>query len=133
MSWQAYVDNSLVGSGHLDKGAIISAAGDSIWSASPDFDIKPAEMKNIVEILKNNGSGPAVDKAFGEGVHVGGERYVAFNIADRHIYCRQGRQGLVIVQTKQAILVGHYGESQIAGNATQTVEALADYLIKSGY
>lgn len=37
------------------------------------------------------------------------------------------------MQTKQAILIGHYNEKMQAGNATQTVEALADYLIKQGY
>jgi profilin len=45
----------------------------------------------------------------------------------------QGRTGIVIVKTKQAILIGHYPENVQAGNATQTVEALADYLIKVGY
>jgi profilin len=46
----------------------------------------------------------------------------------------QGKTGIVIVKTKQAILIGFYGEEQVsAGNATQTVEALADYLINVGY
>jgi profilin len=133
MSWQAYVDSSLVGSGHIDKAAIISAAGDSVWATSSGFTLQPAEMKNIVAIIGENGKGPAVDKAFGEGIHIGGERFVAFNIEGRHIYGRQGRTGVIIVKTAQAILVGHYGENVQAGNATQTVEALADYLIKVGY
>ena len=133
MSWQAYVDSSLVGSGHLDKAAIISAAGDSVWASSQDFDLKPEEMKNIVKILADNGKGPNVDKAYGDGLYIAGERYVAFNIEDRHVYGRQGREGVVIVKTGQAILVAHYGENAQAGNSTQTVEALADYLIKAGY
>jgi profilin len=45
----------------------------------------------------------------------------------------QGRSGLCVAKTKQAILLGHHGEAQQAGNATQTVEALADYLISAGY
>jgi profilin len=45
----------------------------------------------------------------------------------------QGKTGICIVKTKQAILVGHYGENVQAGNATQTVEALADYLTNAGY
>lgn len=32
---------SLVGTGHVDKAAIISAAGDSVWAASPGFDVRP--------------------------------------------------------------------------------------------
>ncbi|KAK0751086.1 profilin [Schizothecium vesticola] len=133
MSWQAYVDSSLVGSGHIDKAAIISAAGDSVWATTPGFDVKPEEIKAIVNILAEKGSGPAVDKALSEGIYILGERYVAFNIADRHIYGRQGRTGIIIVKTGQAILVGHYGEHAQAGNSTTTVEALADYLIKAGY
>ncbi|KAK6067798.1 profilin [Seiridium cupressi] len=131
MSWQAYVDSSLVGSGHIDKGAIISAAGDSVWAASSGFTLKPDEMKYLASLL--NGDENAKNKAFAEGVHVAGERFVAFKVEDRSVYLRQGRTGVVVVKTKQAYLVGHYGENVQAGNATQTVEALADYLIKVGY
>jgi hypothetical protein len=46
---------------------------------------------------------------------------------------QQGRDGIVIVKTKQAILIGHYVDPMIAGNAATTVEQLADYLIKTGY
>ncbi|KAI1399115.1 profilin [Hypoxylon fuscum] len=131
MSWQAYVDSSLVGSGHIDKAAIISVAGDSVWASSSGFTVKPDEMKNLVAIL--TGTGDAVAKAQADGVHVGGERYVVFRILDRSVYGRQGRTGICVVKTKQAIIIGHYGEAQVVGNSTQTVEALADYLIKVGY
>lgn len=30
---------SLVGSGHIDKGALVSAAGDSVWASSADFQV----------------------------------------------------------------------------------------------
>ncbi|KAI1143019.1 Profilin/allergen [Hypoxylon sp. FL0543] len=123
--------DSLVGSGHIDKGAIISVAGDSVWASSAGFTLKPEEMKNLVAILTNSGN--AVDKAHADGIHVAGERYVVTRIEDRSVYGRQGRTGIVVVKTKQAIIVGHYGETQQVGNATQTVEALADYLIKVGY
>ncbi len=45
----------------------------------------------------------------------------------------QAKEGVVIVKTKMAILIAHYGESMIAGNSATTVEQLADYLIKTGY
>ncbi|EON96599.1 putative profilin protein [Phaeoacremonium minimum UCRPA7] len=121
----------LVGTGHIDKAAIISAAGDSTWASSAGFTLQPAEMKNLVNIL--NSTGDAVDKAHAEGIHVAGERYVVTRIEERSVYARQGKTGIAVVKTKQAILVGHYGENVQAGNATQTVEALADYLIKVGY
>ena len=34
--------NSLVGTGHIDKAAIISAAGDSTWAASSGFTVMPS-------------------------------------------------------------------------------------------
>ncbi|KAL2153179.1 hypothetical protein VTH82DRAFT_4334 [Thermothelomyces myriococcoides] len=134
MSWQAYVDSSLVGSGHIDKAVIISAAGDSIWAQSAGFTPSTDELKNIAAIAGEEGKGgPATDKAYSDGFHVAGERYIAFNVADRHIYGRQGKAGVAIVKTKQAILIGHYSEGIHPGNATQTVEALADYLTAQGY
>merc|ERR1712169_120116 len=71
MSWQAYVDSSMVASGHVDKGAIYSIAGDSKWAASPNFDVSATEMKEII-----NGLSGKVDALYAEGLHVGGERYV---------------------------------------------------------
>jgi len=128
MSWQAYVDSSLVSSGHVDKGAIYSAAGDSVWAATPGFTVSATEMKEVVAAL-----GGVVDKLYAEGLHVAGERFVVTKAEDRSIYARKGREGVVICKTKQAILVAHYGENVIAGNAALTVEQLADYLVNLGY
>ncbi|SCO85156.1 probable profilin [Fusarium oxysporum] len=123
--------DSLVGSGHIDKGAIISAAGDSAWASSPDLQLKPEEMKAISAIV--GGDSAAKDKAFAEGLYIAGERYVMARAEDRSIYARSGRLGVAVAKTGQAIVIGHHGEAQVAGNATSTVEGLADYLIKSGY
>ncbi|KAG5950891.1 hypothetical protein E4U53_004224 [Claviceps sorghi] len=131
MSWQAYVDTSLVATGHVDKGAIISAAGDSSWASSADFQLKPEEMKAIASIV--GGDSAAKDKAFADGLFIAGSRYVMARAEDRSIYARQGRLGVAIAKTKQAIVVGHHGEAQVAGNTSSTVEALADYLIGQGY
>lgn len=45
----------------------------------------------------------------------------------------QRKEGIIIAKTTQAILIAHYGENAMAGNAASTVESLADYLIKLGY
>ncbi|KAM3506957.1 hypothetical protein MY10362_002077 [Beauveria mimosiformis] len=127
----AYVDTSLVGTGHIAKGAIISAAGDSVWATSADLQVKPEEMKAISAIV--NGDTAAKDKAFAEGLFIGGERYVVARAEDRSIYARSGREGVAIAKTKQAIVIGQHSEAQIAGNASSTVEGLADYLIAQGY
>ncbi|KAI0396276.1 Profilin/allergen [Xylariaceae sp. FL0594] len=142
MSWQQYIDSSLVGSGHIDKAAIISAAGDSVWAASSDLQkemetgsrtdghLKPGEIKTIANIY-NDESAAATAQA--EGIHLGGERYVVARIIDRTIYARAGKVGICIAKTKQAIIIAHHGENHHAQNASSTTEALADYLIKAGY
>ncbi|KAL2797303.1 profilin [Aspergillus keveii] len=137
MSWQSYIDSSLVGSGHIDKAAISSAAGDSIWAASQWFNIRSYELKEIAKILEAAES-PAEDQsavatAQAEGIHVAGERYVVARIDERTIYARSGREGVVIVRTTQAIIIAHHDETQVAGRASATAEALADYLISVGY
>jgi len=131
MSWQAYVDDNLVKSGRVDKAAFIAADGASAWANSEGFTVSPEEGKEISAIL--NGNDPARNHMWAEGVRVSGERYVVTRAEDRSLYARKGRTGIVAVKTKQAIIVGHYGEEQQAGNAAHAVESLADYLIGVGY
>lgn len=49
------------------------------------------------------------------------------------VWGEQGREGVVLVKTTQAILVAHYPETVQPGAATNTVEQLGDYLIGVGY
>merc|ERR1712093_215486 len=91
-----------------------SIAGDSKWAASPNFDVSATEMKEII-----NGLSGKVDALYAEGLHVGGERYVLTKAEDRSLYARKGREGVVIVKTKQAILIAHYGESILQGTQQQ--------------
>ncbi|KAI1175024.1 profilin [Nemania sp. FL0916] len=137
MSWQQYIDSSLVGSGHVDQAAIVSAAGDSVWAASPDFSLKPAELRTLAGVLaaleNDKLDRSPVDTAQTEGIYVAGERYVVARLDGRTIYARQGRSGICVAKTKQAIILAHHGEAQVAGNASSTTEALADYLTKVGY
>ncbi|KAF4974659.1 hypothetical protein FZEAL_8459 [Fusarium zealandicum] len=127
--------NSLVGTGRVDKAAIISAAGDSAWATSTDLQLQPQEMKAISAIV--SGDAAAKDKAFAEGLFIGGKRYVLTRVEGRSLYARAGRAGICVAKTTQAIVVGHHdeekSEGQNAGNATATVEGLADYLIGLNY
>lgn len=54
-------------------------------------------------------------------------------IVPSSVACTKGRLGVAIAKTKQAIVIGHHGETQVAGNTSATVEGLADYLINQGY
>ena len=89
-------------------------------------------MKFLADIFADTNG--AKDKAFTEGVHIGKDRYVTAKIEDDGtIYVRKGRTGVAIAKTNQAILIGHHGEEQQAGNASQTVWSLAKYLMELQY
>ncbi|SPO05997.1 related to profilin [Cephalotrichum gorgonifer] len=130
MSWQAYVDDTLVKSGHLDKAAILSLDGTSTWATTAGFQVSAEEGKALASILTTDAGKEAV---WANGFHVGGERFVVTKAEGRSLYGRQGREGVCIVKTAQTLIVGHYGESHVAGNTANVVEKLADYLISLKY
>jgi profilin len=40
MSWQAYIDSSMLGTGKVKAGAIIGLADGAIWAKSPNFKVR---------------------------------------------------------------------------------------------
>ena len=130
MSWQAYVDTSLVGTGNVDKAAIFNDAGNSVWATSAGFTVSPTEMQEVVAAYKDTGD---VKQVQSTGLHIAGERFIVIKADDRSIYGKKGKEGVVIVKTNMAILVAHYPETVQPGSAANTVEQLADYLVGVGY
>lgn len=126
MSWNAYTD-SLISTGKLNKAAIYSAAGDSLWAESGGFQIAPQEIANIAGGYADPGQLQA------HGLHVLGQKYFLLRADERSIYAKQDDQGIIAVKTKQAIVIAHYPSGVQAQDATAVVEKLADYLITSGY
>ncbi|KAJ2895459.1 profilin [Zalerion maritima] len=128
--------HSLVGSGHIQKAAIISVAGDSKWAGSPDFDLSADEMKAIAEVYSSEN---AQASAYGSGLRLAGEPYTVIRIEDITILLRckvEGKEkiGACIGKAKQCIVVGYYdGNIAQPGNANQAVQALVEYLAKAGY
>ncbi|MCJ1449876.1 profilin, required for normal timing of actin polymerization in response to thermal stress [Mycoblastus sanguinarius] len=130
MSWQAYVDTSLVGTRNVDKAAIFNSEGTSAWASSTGFHISPAEIKEIISSYSDSSE---VKKIQSGGFKIAGEKYMTIKADDKSVYGKKGKEGVVIVKTQQAILVTHYPESVQPGVATNTVEQLGDYLISVGY
>jgi len=127
MSWQAYVDSSLVGTGTVDKAAIYSKAGDSTWAISSGFHLSGPEVITICEGFDNN------DAVLGSGIKIGGQKYITIRADDKVIQGRKGEEGVICHRTKQAVLVAHYPAGQQAGEVTKVVLALGDYLSNLGY
>ncbi|KAG9549804.1 hypothetical protein KCU61_g8986, partial [Aureobasidium melanogenum] len=130
MSWQAYVDQSLIGTGNIDKAAIFNSEGNSVWATSAGFTVSPQEMAEVVAAFKDTAD---VKKVQSTGLHVAGEKFIVLKADDRSLYGKKGKEGIVIVKTKQALLVTHYPEHVQPGAAANTVEQLADYLISVNY
>ncbi|RKF79423.1 Profilin-1A [Golovinomyces cichoracearum] len=129
MSWQEYVDTSLLGSGHVDKCAIYGLKDGGKWASSAGFEVSPDELKIITNALESNN----YDKMHKDGLLVAGTRYVLIIGEADSIIARKGRDGLVIAKTLQTILIAHHNSETIAGNCSITVKGLADYLMKCDY
>ena len=54
MSWQSYVDDHLIGTGHVTQGAICGVDG-SLWAASAGFDVRP-----LRRVDERRGSAPCI-------------------------------------------------------------------------
>lgn len=57
-AWNESTDvrcNSLVGTGHLDKAAIISIAGDSVWATSSGFTVRLHPRRHIAYGVRTEG------------------------------------------------------------------------------
>merc|ERR1719264_2273605 len=119
-SWQTYVDTNLLGTGHVTNAAILGLDG-STWATSPELTISPEEGVKIAAIFDNP------ESAMGQGVVLGGERHLMIKGDESVVYTKKGANGSCIAKSKQAIIVGVYGEGMQAGNANVTVENLQDY------
>ncbi|ODQ66571.1 Profilin/allergen [Nadsonia fulvescens var. elongata DSM 6958] len=126
MSWQAYVDN-LIGSGKVDKAALFSRAGDSVWATSANLNVTAPEIAALAHGFDDASPLQA------SGLHIQGQKFFLLRADDRSIYGKHQNEGVIAVRTKQALLLAHYPEGIQAGEATKVVEQLADYLISVNY
>merc|ERR1712005_21198 len=111
MSWQAYVDQQLVGTGSCTSGAILGHDG-STWATSAGFAVSAAEGQKLASQFANPGSAQA------DGVNVAGTRYMCLRADGRSIYGKKGAGGVCCVKTNMGILVG----SLLGGNPAGSVQ-----------
>ncbi|KAE9393884.1 Profilin/allergen [Gymnopus androsaceus JB14] len=126
MSWQAYVDTNLVGSGKVTQAAICGLAG-GVWATSSGFTLAPEEQKALVDAFSHT------DVVQASGLRIAGEKYFTLQANPRSIYLKKGPDGAVCVKTTQAVLCCVYKNPIQASEATIVAEGLADYLINAGY
>ncbi|TDL20284.1 profilin [Rickenella mellea] len=126
MSWQAYVDTNLVGSGKVSKAAILGLQG-GVWASSPGYTLSTQEQQAVVAAFEKP------DQALASGVRLAGQKYFVIQANGRSVYGKKQADGVILVKTNQAVLVAEYAAPIQAGEATPVVEGLADYLIGVGY
>ncbi|SAL99666.1 hypothetical protein [Absidia glauca] len=68
MSWQGYVDNNLVGSGHVSQAAIIGLNG-VVFGISQGFQVSQSEATSLLEGFADN------SKVLGSGLRFNGVKY----------------------------------------------------------
>ncbi|KAG2125681.1 profilin [Suillus clintonianus] len=133
MSWQAYVDTNLVGTGRVNKAAILGKAG-GVWATSPGFKISPEEQKAITAAFTNKAAVAT------SGFRVADQKYF-FLSSDTYgddpnlvvVQGKKGGDGAVLAQTKQAILVVTYIFPQTAQDVGILVTGLGSYLASLQY
>ncbi|EIW75545.1 profilin [Coniophora puteana RWD-64-598 SS2] len=132
MSWQTYVDSNLVGTGKVARAAILGQQG-GVWAVSAGYNIAADEQKTIIDAVSK------IEASFKENtipvssLTLAGRKFIITRPEARSLYGRKQQDGIVVVKTKQAILVAEYQPPTQAGEATVVVEGLADYLIGVGY
>ncbi|KAG8766103.1 profilin, required for normal timing of actin polymerization in response to thermal stress [Ceratobasidium sp. 428] len=126
MSWQGYVDNNLVGSGKVTKGAIVGQQG-GVWATSPGFTLSQEEQNKITKLFND----PAAAQS--GGVTLAGVKYFAVQADDQKFYGKKAADGCVLVKTKQAILVTVHNAPIQMGESAPVVESVGDYLKSQNY
>ncbi|MHC8394312.1 profilin [Pseudomonas sp. LB3P93] len=125
MTWQNYIDQTLIGTGHISEAAIIGLDG-TIWGSSAGFTIIPNEWTSLLKAFTDSATA-------WKGLRINTEKYLVVKADDRSIYAKKAATGIVSVKTATAVIIGMYGAKVIPGNAAGTVEKLADHLLEQGY
>ncbi|KAI5815193.1 Pfy1 profilin [Pyronema omphalodes] len=133
MSWNDWL-NPIFASEKIDKAALFSAAGDSLWANGQGANALSFEADQIKAIAGGFADATPLQA---NGIFLGAgaekDKYFTLRCDDRSIYAKKGKTGIVCVKTKRALIVAHYGETVQPGEAAKVAETLADKLIAATY
>ncbi|KAH8603348.1 putative Profilin [Trypanosoma vivax] len=150
MSWQAYVDDSLIGSGHMHSAAIVSLADGSYWAYGGTYIPQPEEVTHILKCIKD------FSVVQSSGVTIHGVKFFGLQSGTdgqmKYIYFKKGAAGGCIYTSMQTAIIAVYGNPGDASSLQQdlqktaatgvavnpadcntTVKRIAEYLISLEY
>lgn len=126
MSWQQYVDETLLGSGVVKQGGILGSDGE-IWAHSPGLKLSESEGASLAAGF-DDPSG-----LYSNGVKVNGVKFTVLRVSPEVLHAKKGAEGVICARSTQAIVIALYDGSVKPEPVNQVVEGLADYLRSSGY
>lgn len=126
MSWQAYVDQNLLGAGVVTAAGIYDLQGNP-WAYSAGFAAQVAEVA-------------AVSAHFAEptglaatGVTIAGVKYMFVRgSSNEEIYAKKGNDGVFFFRCNTCIIVAHHNDKLQPGVCSAGVAKLGDFLKESG-
>ncbi|KUM62344.1 hypothetical protein ACN42_g4760 [Penicillium freii] len=127
MSWQGWVDQTLVGSKKIDKAAIFSAAGDVLLATTAGFNVQLGEVQYMLRGFEDS------IPLYSGGLYVAGEKLMVTKADDQSIYAEKGKEGVCVVKSSQSIVIAHYPERVQPREAASIVGQLANYLTSIGF
>jgi len=127
MSWQAYVDDHLLGTGKISKAAILGKQG-GVWAASSGYNLAQKEQDAVTKTFFAK-----PDDVRANGITLNGFKFMTVRADTEEVIGRKGERGVFVVPTQQAILVAEYDAPTIAGDANVVVTKLAEYLKSVNY
>uniref|UniRef100_A0A6S9RSZ3 Profilin n=1 Tax=Chrysotila carterae TaxID=13221 RepID=A0A6S9RSZ3_CHRCT len=108
MSWQAYVDTNLLGSGACTQAGIYDLAGNP-WAYSAGFAAQVAEVAAISAHMASDATALA-----GTGLIIAGEKYMFVRGDADCVVGKKGASGVIIYRCNTCCLVATHGEQPIA-------------------
>mmetsp|Transcript_3397 Transcript_3397/g.8832 ORF Transcript_3397/g.8832 Transcript_3397/m.8832 type:complete len:129 (+) Transcript_3397:75-461(+) len=127
MSWQAYVDDHLVGSGTVSQAAIIGVGAYDTWATSPGFTVSTEEAKALIDGLKNT------DSFASNGIILNGQKYMYIKSdGGKEVHGKKGATGCSAFKGNTFVIVCVHDDTIQPGQCSATGGKLADYLIEQG-
>merc|ERR1711988_1860411 len=126
MSWQAYVDSNLVGTGMVTAAGIYDLQGNP-WAYSAGFAAQVAEVAAVSAHFA------APSGLAATGATIAGVKYMFVRGEENaEIYVKKGAEGVVFYRCNTCILVAYHNDKIQPGQCSMTVAKLGDFLKESG-
>ncbi len=128
MSWQAYVDTNLVGTGTVTQAGIYDLQGNPwAYTQSPPFAAQVAEIAAVSAHFAMPAGLAAT------GAVIAGVKYMFVRGEENsEIYVKNGATGVTFYRCNTCIIVGYHDDKIQPGQCASTVCKLGDFLKEQG-